>query len=100
MSIAGADGCSELRLTVSNHQLSTISYQPSALSTCSGGLMMSRSRMLLGGVVLVLLLGGIGVFQGCRNAAPPAAVVVTRYPAPESRSAAAVGLGRGAQPAP
>src|SRR5437764_15414111 len=41
---------------------------------------MTRPRMLLGGVVLTLLLGGYGVLQGCRNAAAPSRVVVTRLP--------------------
>ena len=52
---------------------------------------MSRHRMLLGGAVLALLLGGISAFRWYRNAGPPAAVVVTRFPAPESRPAPVVG---------
>src|SRR5229473_2154036 len=96
MSRVGSNGGSSVPLTVSSHQRSALSRGIDLFRRHR----MSRPRMLLGGAVLVLLLGGIGVFQGCRNAAPPAAVVVTRFPAPESRSALAVRPGRSAQPAP
>jgi competence protein ComEA len=42
--------------------------------------------MILGGVVLILLLGGYGLLQGCRNAISPSPVVVTRQPPPDPPS--------------
>jgi competence protein ComEA len=52
---------------------------------------MSRPRMLLGGAVLALLLGGVGLRQWWRSAAAPPPVVVTRFPPPESRSVPVTG---------
>jgi competence protein ComEA len=52
---------------------------------------MTQPRMLLGGAALALLLGGAGVFQWYRNAAPPPVPVVVTHPAlPDPRSATSI----------